>query len=128
MRGTVKFFNNVKGWGFITDENSKEHFVHYSSILMDSRRKQLSEGDIVEFEVGNGTNNREQAVNVTPILTLAMITHELAKENLHLMRIKDDKGTHGWYVADKSDNSVIDKEMDLIGLAAYVGIDVEGLR
>lgn len=67
MRGTVKFFNNVKGWGFITDENGKEHFVHYSSILMDSRRKQLSEGDIVEFEVGNGTTGREQAVNVRRI-------------------------------------------------------------
>lgn len=128
MRGTVNFFDNAKGWGFITDENGKDHFVHYSSILIENGRKHLSEGDIVEFEVGNGTNNREQAVNVTPILTLAMITHELAKENLHLMRIKDDKGTHGWYVADKSDNPVVDKEMDLIGLAAYVGIDVEGLK
>lgn len=128
MRGTVKLFNDSKGWGFIKDEDGKGHFVHYSSILMDSRRKRLSEGDIVEFEIGNGMTDREQAVNVTPILTLAMVTHELDKEELHPMRIIDDKGKHGWYVADKSDNPVIDKEMDLIGLAAFAGIDVEGLE
>lgn len=126
-KGTVKWFNNAKGYGFITDENSKDYFVHFSSILMDGR-KQLSECDIVEFEVGNGTTGREQAVNVTPILTLAMVTHELSKEELHPMRIIDDKGKHGWYVADKSDNPVVNDEMDLVGLAAYAGIDVEGLK
>lgn len=127
MRGTVNFFDNAKGWGFITDENGKDHFVHYSSILIENGRKHLSEGDIVEFEVGNGATDREQAVNVQPILTLAMVTHELSKEELHPMRIIDDKGKHGWNVADKSDNPVVNDEMDLVGLAAYAGIDVEGL-
>lgn len=127
MCGTVKWFNYQKGYGFIKDSKGKDYFVHYSSIVMDGR-KQLSEGDIVEFEVGNGTTGREQATNVRPILTLAIVTHELAKEELHPMRIIDDKGKHGWYVADKSDNPVIDKEMDLIELAAYAGIDVEGLK
>ena len=72
---------------------------------------------------------RIHAINVQPILTLAMVTHELSKEELHPMRIIDDKGKHGWYVADKEDDyPVIDKEMSLIELAAYAGIDVEGLE
>ena len=128
MRGTVKWFNNQKGYGFITDSEGKDTFFHHSKILMDGFRA-LHEGDIVEFEIGNDNNGREQAVNVTPILTLAMVTHELSKEELHPMRIIDDKGKHGWYVADKEDDyPVIDKEMSLIELAAYAGIDVEGLE
>lgn len=127
MRGTVKWFGNGRGYGFITDMNGNDYFVHYTSVEMEGRKKLFS-GDIVEFEVGNGTTGREQAVNVTPILTLAMVTHELSKEELHPMRIIDDKGKHGWYVADKSDNPVVNDEMDLVGLADYAGIDVEGLK
>ena len=127
MQGTVKFFDNSKGWGFITRDDGIDYFVHFTSILMQGR-KQLSEGDIVDFEIGNDTTGREQAVNVQPILTLAMVTHELSKEELHPMRIIDDKGKHGWYVADKEDNPVIDKEMSLLEVAAYAGIDVEGLE
>lgn len=127
MRGTVKWFNVKNGYGFITDSEGKDYFFHHSSIQMEGFRT-LNEGDIVEFEVGNGTTGREQAVNVTPILTLAIVTYELAKEELHPMRIIDDKGKHGWYVADKSDNPVVNDEMDLVGLAAYAGIDVEGLK
>lgn len=127
MRGIVKWFNDQKGYGFITDENSKSHFVHYSSILMDGRKK-LSEGDIVDFEIGNGTTGREQAVNVQPILTLSMVVYELSKEGLHVMRIVDNKGKHGWYVVDKDDNPVVNKEMDLLELAAYARLNVEGLE
>ena len=47
---------------------------------------------------------------------------------LYQKRIKDDKGTHGWYVADKEDNPVVDKEMSLLAVAAYAGIDVSGLE
>lgn len=126
MRGTVRWFNR-KGYGFITDSEGKDTFFHHSKILMDGFRT-LDEGDIVEFEIGNDNNGREQAVNVTPIITRKMVLHELSKEKLHLMRIKDDKGKHGWYVADKEDNPVIDKEMSLLEVAAYAGIDVEGLE
>jgi len=125
MKGTVKFYNKTKKWGFITGEDGADYFVHYTSIC--TGYKTLLDGDIVNFEIGTGANERTQAVNVTPVLTLAMVTHELSKEGLHLMRIGDDKGVHGWYVVDKSDNPVIDKEMSLLEVAAYVGFDVEGL-
>lgn len=90
--------------------------------------KSLHEGDIVEFEIEQDTRGKEQAVNVTPIIMRKIVAHELSKEKLHLMRIKDDKGTHGWYVADKEDNPVVDKEMSLLEVAAYAGIDTEGLE
>lgn len=63
MKGTVKFFDGIKGWGFITDETENDVFVHYSSIQMEGR-KSLNQNDIVEFEIGEGTTHRTQAVNV----------------------------------------------------------------
>lgn len=127
MRGTVKFFDKSKGWGFITDSKGKDYFIHHSSIVMDGFRS-FDEGDIVDFVIGTGTTGRTQAINVIPILTLSMVVNELSKERLHIMRIGDAKGVHGWYIGDKSDNPVIDKMMDLKELAAYVGFDVEGLE
>ena len=126
MQGTVKFFNVKRGYGFITDTEGKDTFVHYSNILIDGFRT-LEKGDIVEFEIEQDTKDRDQAINVTPIITRKIVAHELSKEKLHLMRIKDDKGTHSWYVADKEDNPVVDKEMSLLEVAAFAGIDVEGL-
>lgn len=61
--GKVKWFNNQKGYGFISDEEGNDVFVHYSSIQMEGR-KSLNQNDIVEFEIGNGTTDRTQAVNV----------------------------------------------------------------
>lgn len=53
ITGTVKFFSNAKGWGFITpDDGREELFVHYSSITGDGYR-QLSEGDRVRFREAN---------------------------------------------------------------------------
>jgi len=49
-RGTVKFFNDAKGFGFITEEGSnKEHFVHISGLI-----DEIREGDEVEFELTEG--------------------------------------------------------------------------
>ncbi len=49
-KGTVKFFNEAKGFGFITEEESKtEYFVHVTGII-----DKINEGDIVEFELKEG--------------------------------------------------------------------------
>lgn len=63
MKGTVKFFDRTKGWGFITDDNKNDVFVHYSNITMEGR-KSLNQNDVVEFEIGEGKDGRTQAVNV----------------------------------------------------------------
>ncbi|MEG2064766.1 MAG: cold-shock protein [Alistipes sp.] len=65
MKGTVKWFDGKKGYGFITGENGKEVFVHFSGIMTDGF-KSLNEGQQVEFELGNGAKG-EQAVNVTVV-------------------------------------------------------------
>lgn len=64
-KGTVKWFNNQKGYGFISDEEGNEIFVHYSGLNMDGY-KSLRENDAVEFEVIDGTKG-PQAVNVTKL-------------------------------------------------------------
>ena len=61
-KGTVKWFNNQKGYGFITDEEGKDVFVHYSGLNMEGF-KTLDEGQEVEFDVIEGTKG-PQAVNV----------------------------------------------------------------
>ncbi len=64
-KGTVKWFNNQKGYGFISDENGKDVFVHYSGLNIDGF-KSLEEGAAVEFEVIDGAKG-PQAVNVTKL-------------------------------------------------------------
>lgn len=61
--GKVKWFSDMRGYGFITDEAGNDVFVHYSSIQMEGR-KSLNQNDVVDFEIGEGANGREQAVNV----------------------------------------------------------------
>ncbi len=51
-RGTVKWFNNQKGYGFISREDGPDVFVHFSGIAGDGY-KTLNEGDLVEFEIEN---------------------------------------------------------------------------
>ena len=63
MKGTVKWFNNQKGHGFISDEAGNDVFVHYSGIATDGF-KSLEEGAAVEFDVVEGTKG-PQATNVT---------------------------------------------------------------
>ena len=52
MKGTVKWFNAKKGFGFISDENGNDVFVHFSALQMDGF-KVLDEGEEVEFDVVN---------------------------------------------------------------------------
>lgn len=51
MSGICKWFNNEKGYGFLTGEDGKDVFVHYTAIVSDEERKSLYEGDKVTFEV-----------------------------------------------------------------------------
>ena len=60
--GTVKWFNEVKGYGFLTTEDGNDIFVHYTSIVGDGFRT-LNEGEEVEFEITEGAKG-PQAVNV----------------------------------------------------------------
>jgi len=62
-RGTVKWFNATKGYGFIQREQGGDVFVHYSAIQVDGYRS-LNQGDAVEFEVQEGPKGL-QAANVT---------------------------------------------------------------
>ncbi len=52
-QGTVKWFNDQKGYGFIEQDNGEDIFVHYSDII-GANFKSLAEGDRVVFEVGEG--------------------------------------------------------------------------
>lgn len=116
-KGKVKWFNNKKGYGFITDSEGKDVFVHYSAIMCDGF-KSLNEGDIVEFEIGEGTTGREQAVNVNPILTLQMITETLKNEKLSA------KKENGLYIVVDENNAIQSSEygMSFEELVAYAGL------
>ena len=64
-KGTVKWFNAAKGYGFITGEDGVDVFCHFSALQMDGY-KTLVEGQPVEFDVVDGTKG-PQASNVTVI-------------------------------------------------------------
>jgi CspA family cold shock protein len=63
--GTVKWFNPDKGYGFITQENGPDVFVHFSAIQGEGYRN-LEENQAVEFEVTQGEKG-PQATNVRPV-------------------------------------------------------------
>ena len=64
-QGTVKWFNAKKGYGFISDAEGNDVFVHFSALNMDGF-KELKDGEKVEFEVTEGAKG-PQAANVTRI-------------------------------------------------------------
>ena len=64
-KGKVKWFNNQKGYGFITPENGADVFVHHPAIQGEGY-KSLEEGQAVEFEITKGPKG-DQAVNVVKI-------------------------------------------------------------
>ena len=65
VTGTVKWFNDEKGFGFITREGERDVFVHFRAIAMEGR-KSLNEGQQVEFTIGEGQKG-PQAENVVPV-------------------------------------------------------------
>ncbi len=64
-KGTIKWFNNAKGFGFVTAEDGTEAFIHYSDIESEGF-KSLEEGDPVEFELTEGTKG-PKAVKVRKV-------------------------------------------------------------
>ena len=134
MIGTVKWFD--KGYGFITDSEGKEHFVHHTNIVMDKFRY-LEKDDVVNFELGAGKDGREQAVNVKPILTMKTVRDSLKEENLYVKEVKADANTvsmntlgmtKGYQVVNE--NNVIqagEQGMSFLDLAAFAGYDIEDL-
>ena len=136
MQGTCKWFNNQKGYGFLTDSEGKDIFVHHSNIIMDGFRY-LNEDDIVNFELGAGNDGREQAINVKPFLTMKMIKGSLKEENLYVKEIKSNRNTivmnalnmeKGYMVVNENDViQVGENGMTFLDLAAFAGFDTEGL-
>ncbi|MCR5228460.1 MAG: cold-shock protein [Eubacterium sp.] len=64
-KGSVKWFNEKKGYGFITDESGNDVFVHFSGLNMEGF-KTLKDGQTVEFDVSEGDKGL-QATNVTVV-------------------------------------------------------------
>jgi Cold shock proteins len=64
--GVVKWFNDEKGYGFISGEDGTDVFVHYSAIKEDGKRKNLNEGEGVKYDVVEGSKGL-QASNVQKI-------------------------------------------------------------
>ena len=93
--GKVKWFNDAKGYGFITNEVGSDVFVHYSSIQMEGR-KSLNQNDIVEFEIGEGKTGRTQAVNVKRISNNKkyddMTQAELTEEFVNIIKQNYENG------------------------------------
>ena len=68
FKGTVKWFNSQKGYGFIQDESGNDLFVHYSDLDM-AGFKSLDEGQLVEFDIKEGTKG-PQAIHVTKLYNM----------------------------------------------------------
>lgn len=127
MQGTTKWFNNQKGYGFITDSEGKDVFVHHNNIVMDGFRH-LNEDDIVNYELGAGKDGREQAVNVIPVLTMKMVKDSLKEENLYVKTIKDAYKVTKYLVVDNKDVLQTNEQgIDFLNLAAFAGFSMEGL-
>lgn len=101
MRGTTKWFNKQKGYGFIVGEDGAEYFAHQTQIKMDGFRT-LDAGDIVEFDV-RSEEKGIAAVDVLPVLTLGMMKQKAAKEHLHLEESPADGYRRtGWMIVDRN--------------------------
>lgn len=124
---TVKWFNAQKGYGFLTDSETKEDvFCHYSQLQMDGF-KSLHENDMVTYELGMGADkdSREQAINVKPILTMRMIEDSLKEDGLCVKNMKDAFGNKAYMVVDQ--NNVIqssEQGMSFLELATYANFEI----
>jgi len=63
MQGSIKFYNDQKGFGFVVTESGEDLFFHISQC--DEAYEMPAEGDVVSYELGEGRDGRPVAVNVT---------------------------------------------------------------
>lgn len=127
MRGTVKFFDRQKGWGFITSDEGTDYFVHFSGIQGKGYRY-FDADDIVSFDVKECERGL-QASNVQPVLTRKMVEDALKKDNLILRPYRNSLGLDRYLVVDSNNILQTDEHgMTLIEVAAYAGIDISGLE
>ena len=66
FKGTIAWFNNDKGYGFVSQESGPDLFIHYTA-LQSEGYKSLQKGDSVDFDVERGPTGKEQAANVTKL-------------------------------------------------------------
>ena len=125
MQGTVKWFHQQRGYGFLTDSEGKDVFFHHSNIQMDGFRC-LDSDDIVNFELGTGKNGKEQAVNIVPVLTMKMIEGSLKVEKLYVKTVDDPHAVCHLYMVVNEKNEPLSSEhgMSFLDLAVYAGFDV----
>lgn len=64
--GICKWFNDQKGFGFLTMEDGTDVFVHYTGIISNQKRKSLTDGERVEFSITDGAKGK-QAVDVVVV-------------------------------------------------------------
>lgn len=127
MQGTIKWFDLRKGYGFITDYDGKEVFVHHTDIRMKNYRY-FNEGDIVDFHVVIGGDGRKRAISVKPVITLSMVADVLENEGLHLQTMKDNSGEKKYLVVDGNNNLQTDENgISLIEVAEYAGFEIKEL-
>lgn len=119
MRGTTKWFNAQKGYGFITGDDGAEYFAHQTQIKMDGF-KTLDAGDVVEFDVRSEEKGLA-AVYIVPVLTVGMMKKNAAKEHLHLeVAPADGSGNTNWMIVDNNNFVVAgEKGMSLEELDEY---------
>ena len=66
QQGVVKWFDDIKGYGYIEDGNGKQIFVHFTDIIQEKGFKTLARGDVVKFEVIQG----EMGAKATNVIKL----------------------------------------------------------